>query len=207
MKEKGEEIIEQAFKVFMKYGIKAVTMDDMARHLGISKKTLYKYVKDKNDLVEQSLDFQCAYEHEAVCTIREQGLNAIDEMYEIGHFVSSLLKEVHPSIHYDLEKYHPGALKNKLNKHFENMHKCMLENLNKGIKDGMYRKDLNAEVIAKIYFKKIDILFDTQMFPPDQITTQELYAVLFRYHIRGIASKKGIEYLEQKEKKQRKVRA
>ncbi len=203
MEEKELELVGQALGVFMQYGIKSVTMDDMSRHLGISKKTLYKFVKDKNDLVKKALLFQCGLEQKVINEIRSKGLNAIDEMFEIGQFISGLLKGMHPSIHYDLEKYHAEVFQETMLKHQSYIFTCMQTNLEKGLEEGVYRKDLNADVISKIYLRKIDVVFDAEVFPPSEISFEEVYAILFRYHIRGIANKKGIEYLEKKEKNQR----
>ena len=206
MENKELEIVSQALRVFMKYGIKAVTMDDMSRHLGISKKTLYNFVKDKNDLVTKSLKLQCNSENKEVCSIRERELSAIEEMFEIGKFISGMLKEVHPSIHYDLEKYHPEAFEGSIKEHKENVFNCISQNLEKGIEEGYYRKDLNIKVIAHLYIRKVDLVFDASIFPPEEISFEQVYGVMFGYHIRGIASKKGIEYLEKRLKKQKKKR-
>jgi len=203
MEEKESELIGHALSVFMQYGIKSVTMDDMSRHLGISKKTLYKFVKDKNDLVKKALLLQSSLEQKVINEIQSRGLNAIDEMFEIGQFISGLLKGIHPSIHYDLEKYHTEVFHETMLKHHSYIFTCMKTNLEKGLKEGVYRKDLNAHVISKIYLKKIDAVFDAEVFPPGEISFEEVYAILFRYHIRGIANKKGIEHLEKKEKSQR----
>ena len=108
--EKLKKLLDDSLNVFMKYGIRSVTMDDMARHLGISKKTLYKHVKDKNDLVIQCMkqhqaDEKCAME---ACIGNE--LNAIEEMFEISQVIVDQLQNIHPSVMYDLEKYYPEAL-------------------------------------------------------------------------------------------------
>jgi len=198
MEEKTQQFIADALGVFMQYGIKSVTMDDMARHLGVSKKTIYGYVKDKNDLVRQTLLFQCKLEKDTIAGISEKNLSAIDEMFEIGKFVTSLLKGLHPAIHYDLEKYHAEAFREVQKAHESHIYTCMVANLKKGIKEGHYRKDLNADVIAKIYMRKIDVVFDPQIFPPSEIAFEDVYAILFRYHILGVASTKGANYLQKK---------
>jgi AcrR family transcriptional regulator len=201
MEEKKLQFTADAFGVFMKYGIKSVTMDDLARHLGISKKTVYTFVSDKNELVRNTLQFQCDLERETIESIHKKGYNAIDEMFEIGKFVSSILRDVHPSIHYDLEKYHGEVFAEVMREHELHIYACMVRNLKQGINEKLYRKDLNAEVISKIYIKKIEVVFDAEMFPPSDISFQEVYAVLFRYHILGVASAKGVEYLTKKLKK------
>lgn len=202
MQETKEQIfLSQALGIFLKYGIKSVTMDDLARHLGMSKKTIYTFVKDKNDLIKKGLELQHCDETTVMQGICSKGLNAIDEMFEIGHFIQGMLNELHPSIHYDLEKYHGEAFKAMTEKHEASIYDCISTNLNKGIKEGLYRKDLNVDVIAKLYTKRVDNVFDSELFPPDQIAFSEVYGVMFRYHILGVASPKGAIYLDKKRKK------
>ena len=200
VEEKAQKIIEGAAGVFMKYGIKSVNMDDIARNLGISKKTLYKYVSDKNDLLMKALASHSSAEKCAMDAICDKDLNAIDEMLEISNYVSTLLKQIHPSIHFDLEKYHPEVMKNMMEAHEMMIYSCMRNNMEKGIKEGYYREDLNVHVISKIYIEKMDATFNSEIFPPNEIPFSEVYMEYFRYHIRGIASEKGIAYLTKKVK-------
>lgn len=198
MHEKELQIIMGAGDIFMKYGIKSVNMDDISRNLGISKKTLYKYVTDKNDLLRKALACHNQMEQDVMDEIFSRGLNAIDEVFEMSKFISGMLGKIHPSIHFDLQKFHPEVWNDMHLKHQESVYNCVHANLEKGKKEGMYRENLNSEVITQIYISKIDVLFDGELFPPDKISFSEVYLEYFRYHIRGIASKKGREYLAQK---------
>lgn len=200
MTEKEQQIIVGAGEVFMKYGIKSVNMDDIAKILGVSKKTLYKFVKDKNDLLRKALAMHFKMEDMAMTMICAKNQNAIDEMMDIAEYVTGLLQQMHPSIHFDLEKYHPEVWKEMMVNQHTLVYECMKGNMEKGIKEGLYRSDLNIEVIAKIYIAKMDVTFDSTIFPPKQISFSEVYSEYFRYHIRGIASEKGITYLKQKVK-------
>src|SRR6188508_253586 len=98
-KDKQEATLDQALKLFMRHGIKSMTMDDVANHLHISKKTLYQFVTDKNDLVERAVSRMHAAHTTCIDAICAQGLNAIDEQYEIAKYLAGLLSQVHPSIH------------------------------------------------------------------------------------------------------------
>lgn len=178
-------------------------MDDIARQLGVSKKTIYKYVSDKNDLVRRAVEWQSVEERTSIQHICECGYNAIDEIFEISKVVTEILSQVHPSVHYDLEKYHPEAWSVATKNRQENVYTCVLANLNKGKEEGLYREDLNCDVIARIYIAKMDMLFDGEVFPTHQFNFPEVYLEFFRYHIRGIASKKGLEYLIQKVNKEK----
>lgn len=198
LQDKESKIIENATGVFMKYGIKSVNMDDMARHLGMSKKTLYQFVRDKEDLVRKSVAFFCTKEDHEIKQICHLGLNAIDESLEIMRRVLSVLQHIHPSVNYDLEKYHPEVSRAmKLNRH-RAIYDCTRLNLKKGQREGYYRKDFNADVIAKVYISRIDIIFDQELFPTEEHHHIDLYKEIFKYHIRGIASTEGLEYLKEK---------
>ena len=112
MLEKEMEIIDQSMQLFMKLGIKSVTMDEVSRQLGISKKTLYNYVADKNDLVNKVLTFSCDRDNDAMSEICAKGMNAIDESFEMSNFVFKHINTLHPSIMFDLQKYHSNAWDN-----------------------------------------------------------------------------------------------
>ena len=109
METKEQDIIEKALRVFMRQGIKSVNMDDMSKALGISKKTLYLFVKDKEELVEKATDLFGQREIEAIKEISAQKVNAIDESLLIKKWVLSILENVHPAVAFDLEKYYPAV--------------------------------------------------------------------------------------------------
>jgi len=197
--EKNEkEIIENTLLLFMKLGIKSVTMDDIARHLGISKKTLYKYVEDKDDLVRKSLGYSSEMENAEMYKLCAKEQNAIDESFEISNYVFKHIRYIHPSIIFDLQKYHPEAWKEFSKAKKEQTNKCYMDNIKKGIKEGLYRKDINSEIVTKFYTSRFEVIFDPEIFPTDKFDPAEIYLEIFRYHIRGIASEKGIKYLSKK---------
>jgi TetR/AcrR family transcriptional regulator, cholesterol catabolism regulator len=200
LQEKESKVVENATGIFMKYGIKSVNMDDMSRYLGMSKKTLYLFVKDKEDLVRKAVAHFCTKEDIEIRNICHQGLNAIDESLEIMRWVLNVLKNVHPSVNFDLEKYHPEVAKAMKDNRHRAIYDCIRLNMKKGQREGLYRKDFNAEVIAKMYIARIDIIFDQDLFPLENHNLSDLYREMFKYHIRGIASTDGLEYLKEKMK-------
>ena len=199
METKKQAILEKVAELFMRYGIKSVTMDDVAKALKMSKKTLYTFVSDKGDLVRQVMAGHCEIEMTACELIRENNLdNAMDELLEITKFVTSQIKNIHPSIHYDLEKYYPEAW-GELERHKEhNIYGMVVDNLERGIKQGLYRENINIGIIGRLYVYKLDMFFDPEVFPPKEFDFLEVYMEMMRYHIRGVASKKGLAYLEKK---------
>lgn len=198
MEEKIAKLVSDAQAVFMRYGIKSVNMEDIARHLRVSKKTLYKYVTDKEDLVKKCFFMHCSREQEEIERISSMKMNAIDESFETMHFIKDMIKDVHPSIMFDMEKYYPEVLQETEEMRNKNIYSSIQSNIEKGIKEGLYRKDLKADVIAHIYVKSVEAIFHSEQFIHSKNTLQELYLELFRYHIRGIASTEGREYLIEK---------
>ena len=198
MENRESSLLEAATSVFMRFGIRSVNMDDMARHLGVSKKTLYQYFKDKDELVDRAVSGYCMRESKEINEICGRSLNAIDENLEIMKCMLGILKNVHASVQYDLEKYYPEISSRMKEDRARSVFECMLRNLKKGQKEGLYRKDFSAEIIAKFYIGRIDLIFNQQLFPESTYKLTELYEEVFRYHIMGIASEKGQQYLASK---------
>ncbi len=197
MEEKKMEIIKSGLEVYMKYGIKSVTMDEMARQLGVSKKTLYLHVKDKNELVEQCLLYAHSCDMNGIDDIKERNLSAIEEMLEVGRHLIKTLGAIHPSIFFDLSRYHPSALK-LMHKHKnETVRSTIVNNLNKGMKEGVYRPNLTPEIISRLHIATMDFVMSGEGVSVDKYRIDEVYSEYFRYHIRGIASLKGLEHLNE----------
>ena len=191
-------ILTKVKSLYSKYGIKSVTMDDVSRELGISKKTLYQYVKDKTELVEKIVELEiekygCFFEE-----LLSKKLNAIEELFEVQRMVARMLREHNPSQDYDLRKYYPELYAKVLKIRRERMYNNILCNLKKGKADGLYRSELNEEIIAKIQLLRVETTFDTEIFTIEEIISTKVFFEIFIYHIRGIANEKGIEVLEQK---------
>lgn len=203
MENREQHILAEAGKIFMRLGIRSVNMDDIAQHLRISKKTLYQYVKDKNELVLRTVKQITEHHRDCILGICAQGHNAIDESFEITRWVASQVGQIHPSVHFDLQKYHPEAWDLLQSAERADIYQCIANNLKKGIAEGLYRDDLNIDVIARIYISRFDVTFDGQLFPADQYRFEDVIWELFRYHTRGIASDKGLKYLMKKVKKER----
>ena len=197
METKEQDIIEKALRVFMRQGIKSVNMDDMSKALGISKKTLYLFVKDKEELVEKATDLFGQKEIEAIKEISAQKVNAIDESLLIKKWVLSILENVHPAVAFDLEKYYPAVSRKMQENRRKVVYKSIFNNIIKGQKEGLYRKDISPEIISRIYIGRMEMLLDPNVFPPQQFHMSDVYLESFHYHIRGIASEKGLKILEQ----------
>lgn len=172
-------------------------MDDISRKLGISKKTLYQHVKDKEDLLSGAVEMFNEYEEKQLSDLHAKGLNAIEENLEIKKWAVTMLKNLHPSVTYDMKKFHPAIFHSLIERRQQFMYKSAFDNLIKGQKEGVYRTDLNADVIAKLFIGKMEVMFDEVLFPSDTYSSSDVYMEWFVYHIHGIATPKGIELLNE----------
>lgn len=195
---KEQEFILSVTELFMRCGIKSLTMDEIARQLGISKKTIYQYVSDKKDLVTQCVQIATSDEQYILCDVKEQEGNAIDILLAINKRVSEKIQNVQPSVMYDIERYYPEAHKIMVNHKKEFVFNMVKENMELGIKEGLYRNNLIPEIVASSYIAMTNQLFNPDPINPAKFDFKTLHKEIARYHIRGIASEKGRLYLKEK---------
>lgn len=200
MDEKIKKILEEAEKVFHKYGIRSVSMDDICKELGISKKTIYRYFKNKEDVVNQVVDEDIKRHTSHVQNFMKKKFNAIDELFEISKIICTRLKEINPAFSFDLNKYYPELFNRQIEYKRDLIHKSIKKNIRHGIKEGFYREDLNVELVARLYIQKLEFVHDPACYSSKDISFSRVFKVMFENHIRGISNQKGIKYLEQKKK-------
>jgi len=201
MNEEYLSILERTSCLYKKYGIKSVTMDDVSRELGISKKTLYQYFADKEDLVTKIIDREIELRNKEFDKVFSSNLNAIDELFEVNRLMIEMLKEYSPATEYDLKKYYP-ALYERINQiKSRRMYELVLLNMKKGKEQGIYRQEMNEEVIARMHVSRIMNMPENSMFSRDELFSPAVILEGFIYHIRGISNQQGLEILEKNLKK------
>ncbi len=193
-----KNILARVRCLYQKYGIKSITMDDVSRELGISKKTLYQHVKDKTELVEGVVDMEIERHTEIFGKIFNNQYNAIEELFEVQKVNNQMIKDHNPSQMYDLKKYYPEQFEKVVKARRNVIYNNILNNIIKGKTEGLYRAELNNELIAKLHLLRIENAFDTDIFTLEEITSNQLFYEIFVYHIRGISTRQGIEFLEKK---------
>lgn len=172
-------------------------MDDIANTMGISKKTIYQYYENKNKLVEATTMYvfeNISHGIDCICEIEK---NPIEEVYEVKKFLMEHLKDEKSSPQYQLQKYYPKIFGSIKRKQFEVMQQCVTRNLERGIKLGLYREDLNISIISRIYFNNMVSLKDKELFPLQNHSMNTLMNTYLEYHLRGICTPKGAEILTQ----------
>ena len=197
MDQKEQEIINEAIELFTRYGIKSITMEEFSRHLGISKKTLYQYFSDKNELVEKTIS---AMLEQNTCVIKEienKALNAIEELFEVYRFVNEMVKSHNPVLEFDLQRYFPQIYKKLRELHRNNTYNMMLANIKKGKTEGLYRADLNEGILAKLNLMRTEYIMHSDLVTQEEMHSKSFFLEIFKYHVFGIISKKGWVYLKE----------
>ena len=190
-----EQIIDTACEMFLQLGFKSVTMDDLAERMGISKKTIYLHFKNKTELIHEcTCNLFDKISHGIDC-IHEQALNPIEELYEIKKFALTHLKNEKSSPQYQLRKYYPQIFESLTEKKFDKMKECVLENINRGMAMGIYRDNLDAGFVARIYFAGVNSLADESLFPKLDYPMPDLMDQYLEYHLRGIVTPDGRKVL------------
>lgn len=193
-----EKIISQSLLLFINRGVRSVNMDEVSSNLGISKKTLYLYVDNKSDLVFQAFSLQCHNLTNSLSSICSDDKNAIDELYEIDEMIFLLFKSMHISLVGELKKYYIESW--ELVEDFKTnfLFNLIEKNIKKGISQSLYRENLNSNVISKIFINRCESLVDGLLFADLAIDLREILKEHRIYHVRGIASLKGTQHLEEK---------
>ena len=191
-----QRILNISEGLFMRYGLKSVTMDDIARELGISKKTLYQFVDNKSDLIEQIFEMKITEEKALMAQILQSSSDAIDEIVNIARYVIKELKQLSPTTMYDLQKYYRKTWRLLESLHQKHIYIIIKNNLERGMEQKVYRQNMNPDVVAKLYVAKTSFVTDEDLFPIREYNLEDLFREFIIYHIHGIASPKGLKLLE-----------
>ncbi len=198
MDEKAKKLVERVADLYLQYGIKGVTMDDVARHLAISKKTLYQYFKDKKELVWAVLEYNDCEKKMDLSIFEQKNTNAIDDLFNFYDVQVAMIKNHKPAFVYDLKKYYPDIFL-----HFQKIkHKKILEsiisNLIKGKSEGLYRSDINEDIMARLGLMRIEGIMNSDIFSTEEIISTNFLTEVFKYNLFGIVSDKGRKMLDSK---------
>ena len=192
-----QQILEQAEKLFLRLGIRSVTMDDLSQSLGISKKTLYQYVDNKADLISKIVLNHVGKETECISNISTQATNAVQEMMEITKYSVQQLREISPVVIFELQKYYRESWEKMEALHKEHIYRVIYENIEKGKKEGYYREEINSDIVSKLYVGKTYLLVDENVFPLKEYDRRKLLMEFFKYHINGLLTDKGRMFLQE----------
>ncbi|RYE37066.1 MAG: TetR/AcrR family transcriptional regulator [Sphingobacteriaceae bacterium] len=192
-----DRIIIGTEELFMLAGIKSVTMDDIARHLGMSKKTLYQFFSDKNELVIALIKKKLT---EDECQMQENmhgSSNVIEEMIKMMKYSEKIFSRINPIVIHDMQKYHPEAWAEFQKFKADVLVATLEELLKKGIKQGLIREDIDVKIMAKMRVNQVEMGFNPSIFPLVQFNTWKVQYQLMEHFNYGICTLKGHELLDQ----------
>lgn len=198
-----ERILQKAHELFMRYGVRSVSMDDIAAQLGMSKKTLYQFYTDKEELVDAVLSAFLENNRKHCVADRQKSENAIHELLLAFDMVQEMFTNMNPSIVFDLEKYHPAV--SKKIQHHKNvfMYQVIKQNLERGIKEELYRTEIDVDVITRFRIESMMLPFNTDVFPNNRTHFVRIQEQILEHFLYGLSTPKG-QKLIQKYKQQQK---
>ncbi len=192
-----DRIIQGGEDLFLKAGIRSVTMDDIAKHLGMSKKTIYQFFKDKNELVMALVKKKLQEDEDNMCAIIGKSGNVIEEMINMMKCSEEIFSRINPIVIHDLQKYHPDAWGQFQDFKAGVLIRTLEELLTKGIKQGYIRPDIDVKIMARMRVAQVELGFNTAIFPIAEFSIWKVQYQLLEHFSFGICTLKGYKLLNQ----------
>ncbi len=171
-------------------------MDDLARQLAISKKTIYQVVRDKADLIRGVIELDLRQHSDYISKLETSGNNAIEDLVNINEQMHRHRRHLSPTFYYDLKKYYPGLYRKWTSDKRNHLYQLIVANIRKGKSEELYRKELMGEVIAGLYVSRMERLEMDDSSQAFELISDEAIREVFIYHLHGICNRKGLDYLE-----------
>lgn len=191
-----ERILKTSEALFRKFGIRSVTMDEIASELGISKKTIYQNFEDKDSIVHEIARQNMMCDIEESERIYKEAANPIEQVFRETELLRKQAATINPAVFYDLKKYHPKTwqLFQEYNK--VNFLEIVKKNLKEGVQQGFYRADINIEVLARLRMEEVEFAFNREVFPTEKFNHLDVHTVFIDHFLRGILTPKGLDFYE-----------
>ena len=184
-------ISQAAFELFCQKGIKSVSMDDIAQHLSMSKKTIYKWFDNKDQIVYHSCScFLDAIESDCESYMKDAG-NAIEELWGLMEMTKSISSRIHPSIFHDVQKYHRDSWQLWVTHKYSFMLEKIKLNILRGVAEGLFRGDLDVEIMSRMRLGMIELAYDNRLFPPHEFDLQKVQVDMLEHYMLGMATLRG----------------
>ncbi|MBL7697225.1 MAG: TetR/AcrR family transcriptional regulator [Chitinophagaceae bacterium] len=190
-----ERIQQKANDLFRRYGVKSITMDEIAAQLGASKKTLYQYFSDKDELVGAVVQETIDFSRKTCDDNRENSKDAINELFQAMDLVQQIFSGMNPAMMYDLERFHPQAYRIFLDHKNKYLFDVIKANLKRGIAEELYRPEINIDIIAKFRLEAMMIAFNQDVYPASKFNLADLQTAIIEHFLFGVASLKGYKLI------------
>jgi AcrR family transcriptional regulator len=191
-----ERILDKATDLFLRYGIRSITMDEIATQLGISKKTIYQFFTDKDDMVSAVIDREIGKNEVECAEFRHQAENAVHQIFMAQDSADEMLRYTNPLILYDLEKHHPRAFQRLKRFKYEFLYNVLMDNMQWGMDQGVYRPDLNKDIVLKTRIENSFLVFNPDIFPVSRYRVVEVAYELSILYLYSLVTDKGKALIE-----------
>ena len=191
-----QDLLKAAHNLYMRVGIKSVSMDDIAREMGVSKKTIYQVVDNKEQLIDMVMQQDACEDREVLARNRSDSKDAIDEFLRNSRFFIRQMRQISPTTFRDLQKYYPSIWKEQMETHHAEFQQSIADNLDRGMEEGLYRDDIESDIVSTLYSGMIKMVIDRAHFPAQDRLISDIISQLTRYHFHGITNQFGRERLE-----------
>lgn len=191
-----DRILEGARELFFKGGIRSVTMDDIAKYLGISKKTVYVFFKDKDELVNALVNKKLLEDKHRMCDVSAGSSNVMEELVNMIKCAEEFFAKINPIVIHDMQKYHPEAWQSLQRFKAEVVVNNLQEILSRGIDQGYVRKNLDPKIIARMHVLQVEAGFNSTMFPPAEYNIWKVQLQFLEHFLYGICTAEGCKILD-----------
>jgi len=190
-------IILESKALFLKLGIRSVSMDDIANQLGISKKTIYQLFADKDELVDNIID-EDIQQIQADCTnCCETAKDAIDEIFKTMEMIVAQFRNMNPMVIFDLQKYHHRSFEKFMHHRNTFLLEIIINNLEKGVKEGLYRENIKIDILSRFRLESMMLAFNMDLYPPSKFNALEVTLEIIQHFLYGLSTESGYQLINE----------
>ena len=200
-----QRIIDQSRNLFFRLGIRSVSMDDIAGHMGISKKTIYQHFTDKDELVEYIVLAETSRMQKDCLELCDTAENAVHEIFKTMEMVVEHFRNINPMVLFDMQKYHFKAFEKFMEYRNNFLINIISNNLKQGVKEGNYRQDINIDVLSKFRLESMMLAFNMEAFPPEKYHAAEVTLIMIEHFLYGVSTETGFKKIEEYKKERKNI--
>ena len=190
-----QKITEEAALMFRTYGIRAVTMDMLASQMGISKRTIYEVFHDKDELLQGVLKLMAVRQREHMKKFFEESENVIEAVFKMLDIMCEHFRNMSPAFQLDMKRYYSDIVRRLKETAELPYYRDNAEVISRGIKEGIFRNDIDVEITNKYLLEVIRMSNDKDVFPPDDFPDRNVLRNFYINFIRGISTQKGLDLI------------
>ncbi len=190
-----DRIKQKAHDLFMHFGVRSITMDEIALQMGVSKKTIYQYYTDKDELVDAVMIDKINYNQNCCIKDRQSAKDAIHEVFLAIDMMQEMFENMNPSILFELEKYYPVAFEKFKQHKYSFLYKVLIQNIERGKAEELYRSDIDVDILVKVRLENMMIPFNLAVFPKNKYSLVKVETELTTHYLFGLATVKGYKLI------------